>query len=91
MTGQNREAIAATFRAVHAGASREAMRLPPYDNRFHDPAEAASDIAHLRVLHVELDHLVAAAYAWPDLGLGHAFQETKQGPRFTLSPRARTT
>ena len=58
-------------------------------NRFHDPVETADDIAKLRALHVELDHAVAAAYGWTDLALGHAFHETKQGLRYTLSESAR--
>jgi len=58
-------------------------------NRFHDPAESASDIARLRALHVEMDHAVAAAYGWPDLALDHNFHETAQGTRYTISDIAR--
>jgi hypothetical protein len=58
-------------------------------NRFHNPDETAADIAHLRELHVEMDHAVAAAYGWTDLDLGHGFHETKQGLRFTISEPAR--
>ena len=58
-------------------------------NRFHDPAETAQDIAHLRRLHVEMDHAVAAAYGWQDLPLGHGFHETAQGLRYTISEPAR--
>jgi hypothetical protein len=58
-------------------------------NRFHDPEEAAEDIAHLRRLHVEMDQAVAAAYGWDDLDLGHGFHETAQGVRYTLSEPAR--
>jgi hypothetical protein len=36
-----------------------------------------------------LDHTVAAAYGWTDLDLGHGFQETKQGVRYTISEAAR--
>lgn len=58
-------------------------------NRFHNPAETASDIAHLRRLHLEMDNAVAAAYGWADLDLGHGFHETAQGLRYTISEPAR--
>ena len=58
-------------------------------NRFHDPDEAAADIARLRELHVEMDNSVAAAYGWQDLDLSHGFHETGQGLRFTISEAAR--
>ncbi len=58
-------------------------------NRFHDPAESASDIADLRRLHTEMDVTVAAAYGWDDLDLAHGFHETRQGLRFTISEPAR--
>ena len=56
-------------------------------NRFHnsDERSQAADIAHLRGLHVEMNHAVAAAYGWSDLALGHGFHETEQGVRFTIS------
>ena len=57
--------------------------------RFNDPDEASSDIQRLRDLHVEMDQAVAAAYGWDGLDLGHSFQETKQGIRFTISQSAR--
>ena len=58
-------------------------------NRFHDPAETAQDIAHLRRLHLEMDNAVAAAYGWSDLALDHGFHETAQGVRYTISEAAR--
>lgn len=58
-------------------------------NRFHNPEETASDIAELRLLHVEMDNAVTAAYGWQDLDLDHDFHETKQGIRFTISEAAR--
>jgi hypothetical protein len=58
-------------------------------NRFHSPHEVSSDIATLRALHVEMDYEVAAAYRWTDLNLGHGFQQTKQGIRYTISEVAR--
>ena len=58
-------------------------------NRFHNPEKSAKDIVHLRELHVEMDKAVASAYGWDDLELGHDFQETAQGVRFTVSESAR--
>ncbi|MBV8129423.1 MAG: hypothetical protein JO114_17395 [Planctomycetaceae bacterium] len=58
-------------------------------NRFHNPAESATDIQKLRDLHVEMDKAVGAAYGWSDLDLGHGIHETKQGIRFTISESAR--
>ena len=58
-------------------------------NRFHDPDEAAIGIARLRQLHVEMDNVVAAAYGWHDLDLGHDFHETQQGIRYTIHEEAR--
>lgn len=57
-------------------------------NRFHDNGEKAEEILHLRKLHIALDRAVASAYDWADLELGHAFRETKQGLRFTISESA---
>lgn len=48
-----------------------------------------SYIQKLRIIHVEMDQAVAAAYGWTDLDLGHGFHETKQGLRFTISEPAR--
>lgn len=58
-------------------------------NRVHNPKEEAADIVELRRLHVELDHAVASAYGWEDLGLAHNFWETRQGVRFTIGPEVR--
>lgn len=68
---------------------RSQMGLTDTYNRFHDPNEQAEEIARLRVLHVEMDHAVAAAYDWRDLDLGHGFHETKQGVRYTINESSR--
>jgi hypothetical protein len=60
-------------------------------NRFHDRGEQSADIARLRESHVEMDRVVAAAYGWSDLDMGHGFHATKQGERYTLSESARHT
>ncbi len=57
--------------------------------RVHDAKEEAADIVELRRLQVDLDHEVAAAYGWGDLGLDHDFWETRQGVRFTVGPDTR--
>jgi hypothetical protein len=58
-------------------------------NRFHDLDESSADFQRLREFQVEMDHAVAAAYGWADLDLGHAFHQTKQGLRYTISEPAR--
>ncbi|MFL9458486.1 MULTISPECIES: Eco57I restriction-modification methylase domain-containing protein [Nostocales] len=58
-------------------------------NRFHNPEETSVDIQQLRKLHVEMDNMVAAAYGWQDLDLGHGFHDTKQGLRYTISEPSR--
>jgi hypothetical protein len=58
-------------------------------NRLHNSADRAGDIEQLRTLRAEMDCLVADAYGWTDLDLGHDFHETKQGIRFTVSESAR--
>ena len=58
-------------------------------NRFHDPQEIAKDIVQLRALHKEMDEVVAKAYGWDGLDLGHGFHETKQGMRYTINEAAR--
>jgi hypothetical protein len=74
---------------------RRAMMLERWEgltktyNRVHDSEEDASDVVRLRELHVELDHAVAAAYGWTDLGLDHDFHDTPQGRRFTVGPATR--
>jgi hypothetical protein len=55
-------------------------------NRVNDPDEHSNDIAILRDFHVELDHVIAAAYGWEDLDLDHDFRETRQGLRYTFDP-----
>ncbi len=58
-------------------------------SQFHHTNTFDDDIASLRRLHVEMDYAVTDAYGWDDLDLGHGFQETKEGTRFTISEEAR--
>jgi hypothetical protein len=88
-----------TDAVASAGAALDARRrqlmldrwegLTATYNRVHCPSEKAADIAELRLLHIELDHEIAAAYGWQDLELDHDFWETRQGTRFTIGPDAR--
>ena len=68
---------------------RHQIGLTKIYNRFHDVADKSSDINGLRDLHRRLDIAVAAAYGWEDIALDHAFYETKQGLRFSVSESAR--
>jgi hypothetical protein len=43
----------------------------------------------MRLLHVEVDVAVAAAYGWADVELGHGFHTYRQVRRWTVSPAAR--
>lgn len=65
------------------------LSLTDLYNLFHDPGEKSEDIARLRVLHVEMDKAVVAAYDWSHLDLVHGFHDTKQGVRYTISNSAR--
>jgi hypothetical protein len=58
-------------------------------NRFHDANNSDSDIKDLRRLQMEMDYIVAAAYGWNDLELGHGFHTNRQAVRFTVSDPAR--
>ena len=58
-------------------------------NQFNDPHELSGLFVRMRQLQAEIDYLVATAYGWTDLDLGHGFHETPQGTRFTISEPAR--
>lgn len=76
-----------SFRSEIMAARREG--LTSTYNRFNSQRETSLDISSLRKLHVEMDHMVAATYGWSDIKLDHAFRETKQGVRYTLSESVR--
>lgn len=62
-------------------------------NMVNDPTlSSASDVevARLRALHIELDHLVVRAYGWTDLELDHGFFTYRGLGRFTVGPAARS-
>jgi hypothetical protein len=54
-------------------------------NRFHDTQDKSPEIKTLRKLHVEMDRAVIAAYGWKVLDLGHDFQQTRIGVRYTIN------
>jgi hypothetical protein len=58
-------------------------------NRFHDPKEKSAEIETMRGLHREMDEAVMRAYGWGEVVLGHGFDETAQGMRYTISEAAR--
>src|SRR5207247_10392282 len=47
------------------------------------------EIVKVLELHKQREAAVAHAYCWYDLELGHGFDETKQGLRYTISEEAR--
>jgi hypothetical protein len=53
------------------------------------PDAADADVARMRGIHTELDHVVMAAYGWDDLPLDHGFHSYRQMTRWTVSPAAR--
>ncbi|WP_162794124.1 type IIL restriction-modification enzyme MmeI [Streptomyces paludis] len=59
-------------------------------NMINDRTVVDSDISSLRGVHREIDAVVTEAYGWSDLTLGHGFYSTRQGTRFTVSPRVQT-
>lgn len=58
-------------------------------NRFHDPADLASDIVRLREQQSIMDHAVRSAYGWEDLKLDHGFNAVRSGVRFSVSVEIR--
>lgn len=55
-------------------------------NLVHDESVSDPEVRKLREIHAEVDESVAEAYGWTGLDLGHGFDETAQGRRFTLAP-----
>lgn len=61
---------------------------------FHDQNHHAANFDSLRQLHRDLDRLVAKAYGWDDIEMGHAFHQVAYLPendrvRYTISEVAR--
>lgn len=71
---------------------RRRLGLTDLYNLVNDPhlAEADDpDIARIRMIHLELDEAVMAAYGWSDVPLEHGFHTYRQMERWTVSPAAR--
>ena len=69
--------------------SRSGLGFTALYGSLHDSSEDAPDVQELRERHTELDRLVADAYGWGDLDLGHGFHDTRYGRFFTVSTEAR--
>ena len=71
---------------------RRNLGLTKLYNLINDPyiADSAdSDVARMREIHVELDHVVMDAYGWGEVPLDHGFHTYRQMRRWTVSPTAR--
>lgn len=71
---------------------RRDLGLTTLYNLVNDPEitnASDSDVARLRVIHVELDEAVMDAYGWSDVSLDHGFHTYRQMERWTVSPAAR--
>lgn len=58
-------------------------------NDFDTADEDDSDVARMRAIHTELDHVVMEAYGWGDVELNHGFHTYRQMTRWTVCPEAR--
>lgn len=61
-------------------------------NLVNDPNVADEDdpdVARMRAIHTELDHVVMQAYGWGDVELNHGFHTYRQMTRWTVCPEAR--
>lgn len=47
------------------------------------------DVAQMRAIHAQLDHVVMEAYGWDDVELNHGFHMYRQMTRWTVCPEAR--
>ena len=71
---------------------RRELGLTKLYNLVNDPdisRASDADVARMREIHVELDHVVRDAYGWSDLPLDHGFHSYRQMTRWTVSPAAR--
>jgi hypothetical protein len=71
---------------------RRELGLTKLYNLVNDPdysSASDADVARMREIHVELDHVVRDAYGWSDLPLDHGFHSYRQMTRWTVSPVAR--
>lgn len=71
---------------------RRELGLTKLYNLVNDPTladEDDRDVARMREIHTELDHVVMEAYGWGDVELNHGFHTYRQMTRWTVCPEAR--
>lgn len=71
---------------------RRELGLTKLYNLVNDPTiadEDDADVARMRQIHTELDHVVMEAYGWGDVELNHGFHTYRQMARWTVCPEAR--
>lgn len=71
---------------------RRELGLTKLYNLVNDPTLADqddADVARMRQIHAELDHVVMEAYGWGDVELNHGFHTYRQMTRWTVCPEAR--
>ena len=71
---------------------RRQLGLTKLYNLVNDPdlsSKVDPDVARLRQIHEELDHVVMSAYGWDDVPLNHGFYEYRKMTRWTVCPEAR--
>ena len=71
---------------------RRDLGLTKLYNLVNDPDVADTtdpDVARIRGIHAELDHVVMEAYGWGNVELDHGFHPYRQVTRWTVSPAAR--
>lgn len=60
---------------------REQIGLTDLYNNMHNSRSGLPGMAELRASHQKLDELVAAAYGWDDLDMGHDFRQVEYLPK----------
>lgn len=71
---------------------RRDLGLTKLYNLVNDPTVADEDdvdMARMRAIQTELDHVVMEAYGWGDVELNHGFHAYRQMTRWTVCPEAR--
>lgn len=71
---------------------RRQLGLTKVYNMLNDPdlpSASDLDVARMREIHEELDHVMMAAYGWDDVPLNHGFHTYRQMTRWTVCPEAR--
>lgn len=77
------------YETRHSIMASRKIGLTELYNLVHDESAISKDIDLLRSAESKLDSAVGKAYGWTDIELGHDFQNTKLGIRFSISENAR--